>query len=333
MDQPDTKTPFLTSMRLRWLLLMRGVLNIWVKTKALPDITGHMGATNGKPVCYVMDNYALSSVLILDQVCEEHGLARPLYPIAGLEGPKGRAYAVLRRLKGLLIRRPSTRRSSDVLKHLVDLCDMDRDLDILLVPVTVLVGRIPDKSTGLAKILFAENWEVAGRFRRFFGTLINGRDTLVQFSQPISLQELGSEELGPARNLRKVSRILRMHLRSVKGAVIGPDLSHRRTMIEGIIKTPSVRLAIAEKARRNNISEDKARKLARKYALEIAADYSYRYIRIAFMFIGWFTNKILRDVTMHNFDRVQNQALDHEIIYVPCHRSHLGLPADFLPAA
>ncbi len=323
MDQPATKPPFLMTLRLRWFLLMRGVLHIWVKTRALPDVMGHMGSTNGKPVCYVMDNYALSSVLILDQVCEEHGLARPLHAIPGLDGPEGRAYAVLRRLKGILIRRPSTRRSSEVLRRLVDLCDADRDLDVLLVPVTVLVGRIPDKSTGLAKILFAENWEVAGRFRRFFSTLINGRDTLVQFSQPISLQELSSEELGPARNLRKVSRILRVHLRSVKSAVIGPDLSHRRTMIEGIIKTPSVRLAIVEKARRNKMPEDKARRMARKYALEIAADYSYRYIRIAFMFIGWFTGKILRDVTMHNFDRVQNQALDHEIIYVPCHRSHL----------
>lgn len=323
MDDSAPKLPFFTSILLRCQLFLRGVLHLWVKSKALPDVSGEMGVIGSQAVCYVMDDYALSSVLILDRVCEQQGLARPLHPVRGLEDTQHRAYAVLKRLKGILVRRPSTRRASDALKNLVQACDADRDLDVLLVPVTVFVGRAPDKATGLAKILFAENWEVAGRFRRLFGTLINGRDTLVQFSRPISLQELTREDLGPARCLRKVSRILRMHFRRVRGAVIGPDLSHRRTMIEAIIKTPTVRRAIAEKSRRKKISEEKATRLARKYALEIAADYSYRFIRIAFLAIAWFTGKVLRGVTMNHFDRVKNQALDHEIIYVPCHRSHM----------
>ncbi|MFT5770373.1 MAG: glycerol-3-phosphate O-acyltransferase, partial [Lysobacterales bacterium] len=202
-------------------------------------------------------------------------------------------------------------------------CDADRSLDIMLVPVTVLVGRAPDKSAGLAKIMFAENWEVAGRTRRLFGTLINGRDTLVQFSRPISLQELCAEELGAARSLRKVSRILRMHFRRVKSSVIGPDLSHRRMMVDRIVKTPAVRNAIQEESRRSNTPVDKVTQQASEFALEIAADYSYRFIRIASLVIGWFTRKILRGVTMHNFERVKNQALENEIVYVPCHRSHL----------
>ncbi len=323
MDQPTSRKSFFKVIRERWHMLLRSILHIWVKSQALPDVNGQMGAAKEKIVCYVMDEYELSSVLILDKVCEENGLSRPMHAIAGLEETEQRAYAVLRRLRGLLIRRPSTRRASDVLKRLVNFCNSDRSLDVLLVPVTIFVGRAPDKSAGLAKIIFAENWEVAGRTKRFFSTLINGRDTLVQFSRPISLQELTAEELGPARSLRKVSRILRMHFRRVKGAGIGPDLSHRRMMMGRIIKTPSVRKAIAEKARRTGISTEKATRLARKYALEIAADYSYRFIRIASIAIGWFTRKILRGVSMHNFDRVQNQALDNEIIYVPCHRSHL----------
>jgi glycerol-3-phosphate O-acyltransferase len=328
MVEPATKMPYFARVLLQCQLLLRGILHIWVKARALPDVTGEMGARGELPVCYVMADYALSSVLILDRVCEQHGLARPLLAIRGMEGsgmaiPNRRAYAVLKRMKGLLIRRPSTRRASDVLKHLVQACDANRDLDVLLVPVTVFVGRSPDKTTGLAKILFAENWEVAGRFRRLFSTLINGRDTLVQFSRPISLQELTREELGPARSLRKVSRLLRVHFRRVRGAVIGPDLSHRRTMVGSIIKTPSVRRAIEEKARRSGISEEKAERLARKYALEISADYSYRFIRIAAIAIAWFTGKVLRGVNVHHFERVQGQALDHEIIYVPCHRSHM----------
>ena len=316
-------TTLASSIRLRWQLLLRWILHRWVKTRALPDVDGGMGAAPGKPVCYVFDEYALSSVLILDKVCEEQGLPRPLYAIAGLENTEHRSYAVLRRLQGFLIRRPSTRRSSQVLKRLVDDSYASPELDVQLVPVTVFVGRAPDKATGLAKILFAEDWQVAGRTRRLFSTLVNGRDTLVQFSRPISLRDLVTEDLGAARTLRKVSRILRMHFRRVRGAVIGPDLSHRRMLIDRLVRTPSVREAIAEKSRRDKVSIDKATREARKYAWEIAADYSYSIIRIAALAIGWFTRKILTGVRMLNFERVKQQALDHEIIYVPCHRSHL----------
>ncbi|MDX1459757.1 MAG: glycerol-3-phosphate 1-O-acyltransferase PlsB [Xanthomonadales bacterium] len=309
-------------IRIRWQLMLRGILHWWVKARALPDPDGRFGVERGKAVCYVMDDYALSSVLILDRMCEEQGLARPLFPIEGVP-QEHRAYAVLRRLRGWLIRRPSTRRSSDVLRRLVERCEADPSTDILLVPVTVFVGRAPDKSSGFAKVLFAENWQVAGRFRRFVSTLINGRDTLVQFSRPISLRELAEEGLGSARSLRKVSRILRTHFRRVRNAAIGPDLSHRRMLIDRLLQAPTVRKAIAEEARSKKIDIEKARKQARKYALEIAADYSYTFIRIAAMAIAWFTGKVLSGIRLFNFERFKAHSIDHEVIYVPCHRSHL----------
>ncbi|NND44304.1 MAG: glycerol-3-phosphate 1-O-acyltransferase PlsB [Xanthomonadales bacterium] len=322
MQQASRPTPLTSRLRLRWHLLLRGILHWWVKARAMPDADGNMGVNADGPVCYVMDEYALSSVLILDRVCEQHSLPRPLLPMEGLEGER-RSYAVLRRLKGLLIRHPSTRRASDVLRRLVDLSYANPEFDIRIVPVTVFVGRAPDKTKGVAKILFAENWEVAGRTRRLFGTLINGRDTLVQFSRPISLRELADEDIGAGRSLRKVSRMLRTHFRRVRTAVIGPDLSHRRMLIDRIVKTPSIRAAIAEKARRERISEEEAARKARKYAYEIAADYSYNFIRIAALAIGWFTGRVLSGIHMNHFERLKEQALGHEIIYVPCHRSHM----------
>lgn len=313
-------------IKLRWNLLLGGILHLWVKARVLPDVEGKTGVPPGSPVCYVMADYALSSVLILDRVCQQIGLDRPLLPITGLEGSEPRAYAVLRRLRGLLIRRPSTRRSSELLKRLVDHCAANPGTDITLVPVTILVGRAPDKETGVAKVLFTEDWEVAGRIRRLLGTLINGRDTVVQFSRPISLAEMTDEALGPARTLRKVSRILRTHFRRIRAAMIGPDLSHRRTVVDDLLHTPTVRAAIRDKARREQISEDKATGVARKYALEIAANYSYSFVRIAWFLIDWLLNRIYTRLNLYGFDRFKAEALDHAVIYVPCHRSH----ADYL---
>jgi glycerol-3-phosphate O-acyltransferase len=192
-----------------------------------------------------------------------------------------------------------------------------------MVPITVLIGRAPDKETGLAKIFFTESWEIGGRISRFISSLINGRNTIVQYSPPISLRDLADEGLGADRSLRKVSRILRVHFRRVRSAAIGPDLSHRRTVIDQILRSPSVRAVIEEQARKENISEYKSWKQARKYAYEIAADYSYAFVRIASFALTWFWNRIYDGVELQHFRKFQQLAPDYEVIYVPCHRSHI----------
>ncbi len=309
-------------LRLRWQLFLRWVLNLWVKAQVLPDADGNTGVPAGGAVCYVMADYALSSVLILDEVCEELGIDRPLLPLHGLEGVSSRSYATLRRWKGLIVRRPVPRRHSETLATLVQFCEDHPETDVQIVPVSVLIGRAPDKADGFAKVLFTEDWEVIGRFRRLLSTVINGRDTVVQFSRPISLRELLDEGAGSARALRKVSRILRIHFRRIKASVIGPDLSHRRTMIDRVVQSAAVREAIAEKAQRDGISQQEATAQARDYALEIAANYSYTFVRIAYFILNWFLRRIYGETRAYHFERFKEQALGRTIVYVPCHRSH-----------
>lgn len=308
-------------LKLHWQLLLRWILHLWVKAQVLPDADGNTGLPQGENVCYVMADYAFSSVLILDQVCEQLQLNRPLLPLECVD-TESRSYAVLRRWKGLIVRRPVPRRNSEVLARLVRYCEENPDVDIKLVPVTVIVGRAPDKADGFAKVLFTEDWEVIGRFRRLLSTLINGRDTVVQFSRPLSLRQLLDEGTGSARSVRKVSRILRTHFRRVKTAVIGPDLSHRRTMIDRVLKAPAVREAIQDKARRDKISTEQASEQALEYALEIAANYSYTFVRIAFFTLNWFLVKVFGETRVYNFERFKDQSLGKEVVYVPCHRSH-----------
>ncbi|MDX1381752.1 MAG: glycerol-3-phosphate 1-O-acyltransferase PlsB, partial [Xanthomonadales bacterium] len=234
-----------------------------------------------------------------------------------------RSWASLRRLKGVFIRRPEARRSSRLLKQLVKRACEEPGFDVQVVPVTVLVGRAPDKETGIAKILFSEDWEIGGRFRRLLGTVINGRHTFVQFSAPISLRELADEGLGASRSLSKVSRVLRTHFRRVRTAAIGPDLSHRRTLMNAVLRSPAVQQAIADKAAADNIPVEKARSIAEAHLREIAADYNYTFVRIASLALTWIWNRIYDGVEVHHFDRFAERAREHEVIYVPCHRSHM----------
>jgi len=314
---------FFARLKLHWFLFLRAVLHLWVKAKALPQPFADLQLSPDKPICYIIDSYALSSLLILDRACEELNLPRPLWPLQAGDTIESRSYLALRRKKGLIIRRTEVRSHSATLKGLVErVCDQQVD-DIQLVPVTVLIGRAPDKETGLAKIFFTESWDIGGRIWRFVNSLFNGRHTLVQFSNPISLRELADEGLGPERSLRKVSRILRVHFQRVRSAAIGPDLSHRRTVIDSLLRSPPVREAIKEQANKEKISEYKAWKQGRKYAFEIAANYSYAFVRLASFALTWFWNRIYDGVELQHFRQFQEQAPNYEIIYVPCHRSHI----------
>jgi len=325
-DMPMSADPDMTlidKLKLRWYLLLRWLLCLWVKPRIQPDADGNTGISGDQPVCYVMDSYALSSVLILDQCCEQQKLARPLLSVDGVTQSPNRSYAVLKRLKGLFFRRPEPRTHSAMLELMIEQSWANPKLDIQLVPVTVMVGQRPSVDSGFTRIIFSENWEIASRFKRLISTLVNGRRTFVQFSRPISLQELVTEGMDAPVALRKVSRILRVHFKRVRTAAIGPDLSHRRTVVNKVVNSPTVRAAIAEKARRDGITTAKARSLAEEYTREIAANYSYSFIMVVVLLVSWFWNRIYNGIKLNHFESFPHQALGHEVIYVPCHRSHI----------
>lgn len=323
MQTSQANFGFITRLKLAWFQLLRSILHLWVKANILPKPLTDLELDLDKPVCYIIDSYSLANLLILDKACEDSGLPRPLWPMHTEAGDEPRSYLALRRKKGLIIRRTEVRSHSEFLERMVRQTCEGKIEDIHLVPVTVLIGRAPDKETGLAKIFFTESWDIGGRFWRFLNTLINGRHTMVQYNEPLSLHELASEGLGPERSLRKAYRILRVHFRRVRAAAIGPDLSHRRTVIEQVLRSPPVTDAIDDYTRKKKVSAHKATRQARDYAYEIAANYSYAFVRVASFALTWFWNKIYDGVELQHFRKFQEQAPNYEIIYVPCHRSHI----------
>jgi glycerol-3-phosphate O-acyltransferase len=323
MGKQNSNNNWSAKLTLRWHLMLREILSLWVKPRIKTDPDGNTGSNGNRPVCYVMDSYALSSILILDKYCERENLARPLLPMTNIGNGPLRSYAVLKRLKGILFRSPDPRRHSKMLQLLVERSWADQEMDIQLVPVTILVGQRPSKESGLTRVIFTENWEIGGRFRRLFNTMVNGRKTFIQFSRPISLRDLATEGMNAPLALRKVSRILRVHFKRVRTAAIGPDLSHRRTMVDRVINSPTVRAAMEEEARRAGITKEQALRQATKYVREIAANYSYSAIVIAEILVSWLWHRIYNGIKVNNFENLQHHALGHEVIYVPCHRSHL----------
>ena len=309
-----------------WARLLARLLDPWIELDIVPEAAA--SHVDGRPVCYVLEDYGLSNALVLDRACRQAGLPSPLRPLPGDPLGRTRAYVALSRrnasaLPPALRRKAPGRTHSDSLARLLDAHRADPALDVQLVPVSIFVGRAPDKQAGWFSVLFSENWAIVGRFRRLLAILLNGRDTQVQFAPPVALRTIVDEGLDPERTVRKLSRVLRAHFRRIREAVIGPDLSTRRLLADKVLSSAPVREAIAEQARRDKSSHADAWRKAHAYVWEIAADYSHPVVRSLSMMLTPVWNRIYRGVLVHHLDEVKANAPGHEVVYVPCHRSHM----------
>lgn len=296
------------------------VFSIWARPAIQPDAPAEYITDSQAAVCYVLESGGLADVLALERACAKHGMPSPTEAFDFCGNREYRRFVVLRRMEGFFIRRPR-KTGSQRLKRLVE-ASRTGDQELLLIPVAIYWGRSPDKEGSLLKLVFSENWEAIGRIRKFFTTLFQGRNTLLRFSHALPLRSIGAENDAEEIAFRKVSRILRVHFRKRRVATVGPDLSHKRTLINQVLRSPSVRRAILAEGGDEFRKQELARRKAEKYALEIAADISYPTIRVALRILRWVWNRIYDGIELNHMEKLHEVAKDKEIIYTPCHRSH-----------
>lgn len=296
------------------------IFSIWARPAIQPETPAELITGDDAVICYVLETGGLADVLALERACRLHGLPSPSesFTCCGLK--ERRRVVVLRRLEGFIFRRPSTS-VSPRLKRLVNAaCPSDQEL--LLVPVAIYWGRSPHRERSLFKLLFSEDWDVMGRTRKFFATVLFGRNTLLRFSHPLPLSSIISPDIEPGLAYRKVSRILRVHFRKRRAATVGPDLSNRASMVRHLLATPGVMRAIDNEAGDDSRARERAEQKARKYIEEIAADVSFTTVRISEKILTWLWNRIYDGIELQHVDRLHEVAKDRTIVYAPCHRSH-----------
>jgi len=305
------------------LTFFRKILFLWVRTDVSGNSADALELSPGKPVCYVLQYSSLSSRLVLEQEVIRAHLPGATTSLPVKNGPAHSFFFLYRRTGGMFRGRQAPVRTSEF-QALVRYGLENPEQDVQIVPVSLFWGRSPDKEKSLVKLLLSDTWAVAGRLQKFLIILVHGRNTYVQFNKPLSLNQVIEEyRHSEERANRKVARILRTHFRKVRQAVVGPDLSHRRTLVEGLLRTQAVKEAIREAAAKEDIAPEKVRALAYKYADEIAASMSIVTIRIFEVVLAWLWNRLYKGIAVNNIQVVKETAQDNAVVYVPCHRSHV----------
>ena len=198
--------------------------------------------------------------------------------------------------------------------------------NVQIVPVSVFWGRAPGKEFGFWHLLAADNWQLTGRVRRALSVMVNGRDVEIQFGAPLHLSDI-HDGRDPALTNRKVARLLRVHFRRVTTRVLGPDLSHRRTLIEGVVRSSEVREVIDElqttPGERSRGNRQRLQRRARRYGNEIASNMTYPVLRFLAGALRRLWNRLYDGVDVTGLERVKQLAGHSTLVYVPCHRSHI----------
>ncbi len=304
-----------------WYWLAGKIFGVWARPVVQPDAPAELLAGTTAPVCYVLETGGLADTLTLERICQQHKLPRPTESIEYC-GISERRIIVLKSTQGFILRRLGPQ-GSERLKRLIDASIEAGGKELLLVPVGIYWGRSPKKDHSWLTVLFSEHWDVAGRTRKFFTTLFQGRNTLLRFSEPLPLSTIVHNGQVSEMAYRKVSRILRVHFRQRRVATVGPDLSHRRTLLSAVVDDPSVRAVIDAEADGDRVKLERATQKARSQAQEIAAHISYPTVRVVERFLGWVWNRIYDGLEVQHVETLHEVARDNEIVYVPCHRSHV----------
>jgi len=304
--------------------LMRLVAK-WVKPEVLPTAPAEL-INPDLPVVYILESGGIADTTALAILCDEHGLPHPRTDVTYQNLKLRRRAISLRRTPPFGIGKARLT-VPKALQRIVQEAHNSEDVvtECQIVPVSVYWGRAPRREDSVWRQMFSETWEMAGSTRKLFATLLHGRHTLVNISEPLSLIQLleSSEGISLERQKRKLSRILRVHFRQRRIATIGPDLSHRRMLINHVLADKDLKLALENNAASESTSVAKLRRKAHSYAEEIAADVSYGTIRVLQKVLTRLWTRLYDGVEFTGVQRLKAVADGREIVYVPCHRSHI----------
>ena len=295
------------------------LLSFLVKNNPIPHSPiEELQLNTAQPIVYVLPYTSQTDFVVFRNNCLNVGLPDPLInnEIAGKSLPR---YVFLDEGRQFFKSKGAKKETESIFYNYLESHRTLAELDVQVIPVSVLWGRSPGREDkGLP------NLRLLNGIQKTIAAIWFGRDTFVRFSQAVSMRYMVDNHGADERISQKLARIAKIHFARQRISATGPRLPNRQAMFNKLLQLPVVLQAIEDEAKAKKLTPEKARKEAEKILHEIAADTNHTSLRLADRFLGWLWNKLYQGIQVENADRVRKLALDgHEIVYVPCHRSHI----------
>lgn len=297
--------------------------SIFVKSKLLPeDPCSQLDLKANLPTFYITRLNSHSDLAALGYQCKKLGLPNPrknqvlgdysLPSLIPLSNPAP--------LFGSKTKKTNALEQGEIIFRALQ---ENPEQTVQIIPVTILWGRDPGKEKpGLSTLLshsLSPSW-----LRKLLVVIFSGRDNIIRFSQAVDARELLNKKHATDDLPHKLMRVARAHFKRQKLAVTGPKLPSKDQLFQGLLASSNIKKAINDEAKSKNISHDKAQENALKQLNEIAANYNDAVIGVFARVLTWLWNKLYNGIDVKNIEQVNELTQKgHEVIYVPCHRSHM----------
>ncbi len=306
--------------------LLKLPIKIWVKCRIVADnVLDNKQENSKKPIFYVARHQSASDLLALQKACRKLNYPDPLEQVT-IDGKHYDRTLCLEKpsrlfgSKGTINQAAQQQGMAILTAH-----QANEQLDAQLIPVNLVWGRKPniEKNNANVGTLLADQ-ESPNWLRKFFIVLFLGRNTLVRFSEALSFRYIADKHGIDSSVARKFLRVARFHFYRQKIAATGPRLMHRQQMFKTLMKNPAIQRLLQDEINSKKQDKAKVEKQALAIMNEIAGDYRESMIRVGERVLHWLWNRLYNGIEVNNANTLRELADDgHEIIYVPCHRSHM----------
>ncbi len=312
------------ALRSFFYLLLKFPVKLFVRFKSINDGQAITEQAN-KPIFYIVRHQSASDLLTLQNACKQQNLPDPLSQVIVNGKSFNRTLCLTKPNSIFSWRKVSETKAMEQGLQLLKQHSLDENIDAQLIPVNLIWGRTPTKERKNLNIgtLLADQ-ESPNWLRKFFIVLFLGRDSLVRFSEALSFRNITDNHGNDDVAAHKFLRVARFHFHRQTIAAKGPRLMHRKQMFTALFANPSVQRIISDEANSKKLSESEVKKQALAIMNEIAGDYSVSWVRFGEIILHWLWARLYSAIKVSNAKVLRQLAQDgHEIIYVPCHRSHM----------
>ncbi|MCX8665246.1 MULTISPECIES: glycerol-3-phosphate 1-O-acyltransferase PlsB [unclassified Gilliamella] len=300
--------------------LIQILVKLFVKSKPIPtDPITELNLDLSKPILYVLPYNSQIDLMVVRSLCLQYHLPDPLTGIE-INGKIVPSYLYIDKGPGIFSSYRQQTKAIEILRDYISAHQHNHNLDVQMLPVSVMFGRRPDKEGKKIPSL-----QVVGATYKLYKIIVSGRDCYTRFSRTVSFNTLRLDNNQDILTLaHKLSRVARIHFAKQRTASVGPKLPVRQQMLNKLLNNPGISEAIQEEAKSKNINLDKAKKNALSILNEIAANFSYRMLRVTDFILTWAWNRLYQGLKVTNADPIRELAQNgYEIVYAPCHRSHM----------
>lgn len=287
----------------------------------IPSVQPHPLLKSDHPIIYLLPYRSVIDLLVLQHYCLNRQLPDPLATEI-LQGQACARYLFLNEGIGLFDKIELDQPSVQVLQQHLNLLNSQLSADFQIVLVTLMWGRSPGYGrAGLNRL----SWRWLTAWRKFFTLVKYGRDLFIHLAPPLSLRTVSQRlAIDKPRDIQKWARLARRLWARHYWMVAGPALPRRSQLLQQCLQIPTLQAAMANESR----SKQKDLALIERQVLamlnEMAAHFSNGLLRFAYRLFSWLWNRLYQGIVINEIEPIRQLILaGHEIVYLPCHRSHM----------